>query len=410
MDAALRDQLQRLGLIRGAGQVRPEPPRWRPRAIEEIVPGEVVHTPQGSFFLRRQVFQPGHVHGERPLVELLARSPAAGAALARDPRLAGLDPTRMAFLDVETTGLAGGTGTYCFLIGVGCFENGGFTLYQFFMRTFHEEAAQLAAVGQLLDRLEGIVSFNGKSFDLPLLETRFTLARQRPRLLNAPHLDLLAPSRRIWKHRLASCALSALEREVLGVGRSDDDLPGYLIPQIYVDYVRSGDAREMARVFGHNTEDILSLVTLANHLYGLLAAPGPLPGEDLYGLAGLLLELGQAERAEALYAQAAQSCRLPAVRELAMRDLAYGLKRAGRRTEALAWWEELASLGAVYACEEMAKHYEWRDADLPLALEWTRRGIALATDGPPDAGRRESLDALRHRLNRLSAKMPGQEE
>jgi hypothetical protein len=405
MDPALREQLDRLGVTRGIAQLKPQPPRWRPRPIEELVPGEVVSTPEGAFFLRRQVFEPGYVHGTWPLSNLLAHSPAAGAALARDPRLGTLEPTSLAFLDVETTGLAGGTGTYCFLIGIGCFEGGRFVLYQIFMRTFHEERAQVAAAGRLLDRLAGVVSFNGKSFDMPLLETRFRMTRQPPRLVDGPHLDLLAPSRRIWKHRLESCALASLEREVLGVGRAEDDLPGYLIPEIWLDYVRSGDAEQVARVFRHNAEDILSLVSLANHLYTLLDGRGSLPGEDQYGLAGLLVDLGQIDRAEALYAQAARSCRLPSVREQAMRDLAYLLKRAERRAEALPWWQELASADAVYACEELAKHYEWRDSDLGLAIEWTRRGITIAERDRDQLRRREALDALRHRLARLSAKM-----
>jgi len=407
MDPAVRAWFQSLGLTPAARSVAPAPRPWRPKPIDELVPGEAVHTPHGAFFLARQVYRADYRHGERALTELLAYPGTAGAALARDPRLAGLDLSRLAFVDVETTGLAGGTGTICFLIGVGCFENGSFVLYQFFMRTLHEEAAQLSAVGDLLSRLAGVVSFNGKSFDLPLLETRFIMARQQPHLVDAPHLDLLAPSRRIWKHRLDSCALSSLESAVLGVGRSEDDLPGYMIPDIYLDYVRTGDASEIARVFGHNAQDILSLVTLACHLFALLGSDTPLPGEDAYGLAGLLLDLGHAHRAESLYVQAARTCRSPSVRELAMRDLAYMLKRGERREEALPWWQELASAGVVYACEELAKHYEWRDADLPQATDWTRRGIALAERWPADPRQRDTLASLRHRLSRLAAKLEG---
>ena len=146
MDPAVRAWFQSLGLTPAARSVAPAPRPWRPKPIDELVPGEAVHTPHGAFFLARQVYRADYRHGERALTELLAYPGTAGAALARDPRLAGLDLSRLAFVDVETTGLAGGTGTICFLIGVGCFENGSFVLYQFFMRTLHEEAAQLSAV------------------------------------------------------------------------------------------------------------------------------------------------------------------------------------------------------------------------------------------------------------------------
>ena len=113
-----------------------------------------------------------------------------------------------------------------------------------------------------LDGLEAVVSFNGKNFDMPLLETRFIMARQPPRLSGAPHLDLLTTARRFWRYRLESCALSSLESEVLGVRRKGEDVPGWLNPGMHADYARSGDAREMPRIFYHNAQDILSLVTL----------------------------------------------------------------------------------------------------------------------------------------------------
>jgi tetratricopeptide (TPR) repeat protein len=315
----------------------------------------------------------------------------------------------MAFVDTETTGLAGGTGTYAFLVGVGVFEGETFAIHQFFMRDFHEEPAQLHALGELLDGLEAVVSFNGKSFDMPLLETRFLMARQPPRLHGAPHLDLLPVARRFWKYRLESCALSSLETEVLGVRRARSDVPGWLIPSLYVDYARSGDAREMPRIFYHNAQDILSLVTLTARMCDLLAPPLPgaeeVPGEDLYGLGRLLQELDDLNRAESAYLQAAQTCRVPGVREASMRDLAYLLKRQERREEALPWWQQLVETdGAVYACEELAKHYEWQDEDLREAITWTRRGIALVEAWPPGHKRRDALADLAHRLERLERK------
>jgi uncharacterized protein YprB with RNaseH-like and TPR domain len=408
-NADFRQRLERMGVRRGSRHLQPRP-RRRGKAIEELVPGEVVETAHGSFFLYRDRQPLDYRHGHHALAELLSHPPQSPALLARDERLAGVDLKHVAFVDTETTGLAGGTGTYAFLVGVGVFEQESFVVHQFFMRDFDEELALLHALGELLDGLEAVVSFNGKSFDLPLLETRFIMSRQPPRLVDAPHLDLLPVARRFWKYRLDSCALSSLETAVLGVQRTEADVPGWLIPSLYTDYARTGDAREMPRILYHNAQDILSLVTLTARMCDLLAAPLPLdgdvPGEDLYGLGRLLHDLGQLDRAEVAYAQAAQTCRVPAVREGAMRDLAYSLKRQERREEALVWWQRLVeTAGAAYACEELAKHYEWHDEDLDQAIAWTERGLALVKDWPPGPGRREMVESLEHRLDRLHRKL-----
>jgi len=403
----LRERLSRLGLTRGAERVAP-PERRGARPIEALLPGEILATEHGACFLHREHYPLDHLHGGLPLSALLAHPAQVPALLARDERLAALDPTRWAFVDTETTGLAGGTGTYAFLVGIGLFEADGFTVYQFFMRDYDEEPAQLQSLARILEPLHAVVSFNGKSFDLPLLETRFIMTRQTPLLRGAPHLDLLPVSRRIWKHRLESCALSNLEEEVLGVRRAQEDVPGWLIPGLYGDYVRSRDAIEMPRIFYHNAQDILSLVILAARLCSLLTAPldppleGEIPGEDLYGLGRLLCELGQGERGEAALTRAVAGCRVPAVREMAMRDLAYLLKRQERRDEALPWWQRLArEEGAIYAFEELAKHYEWHARDAAQALAWTEEAMALVQGWPPGAPRREALAELQHRLSRL---------
>ncbi len=412
-DVELGERLRRLGVGRGVHHLRP---RSQPRGwpIEELLPGEVAHTEHGPFFLYRETYEPDYRHGHHALADLLGHTPERPALLARDERLAAMDFQRLAFVDTETTGLAGGTGTYAFLVGVGVFEGERFTIHQFFMRDYHEEPAQLQALGELFDGLEAVVSFNGKSFDMPLLETRFIMVRQPPRLTGAPHLDLLPTARRFWKYRLDSCALSSLETEVLGVQRTRDDVPGWLIPSLYADYARSGDAREMPRIFYHNAQDILSLVTLMARQCDLLAASfseGDVPGEDLYGLGRLFHELGQPDRAEMAYVQAADTCRTPHVREMAMRDLAYLLKRQERREEALSWWQRLGEMeAAVYACEELAKHYEWHDEDLPQAVAWTEKGIGLVSAWPRSPKRRDALADLEHRLERLKRKLapPGE--
>jgi uncharacterized protein YprB with RNaseH-like and TPR domain len=405
-NAELRDKLRRLGVSQGASQLQPKP-RRRARPIEDLLAGEVVDTDHGPFFLYRETHETAYRHGHHTLADLLAQPAEFPARLARDERLAGVDLRRAAFIDTETTGLAGGTGTYAFLIGVGLFEGEQFTVHQFFMRDYDEEPAQLHALGALLDGLEAAVSFNGKSFDLPLLDTRFAMNRQPPRLSDAPHLDLLPPARRFWKYRLDSCALSSLEVEVLGVRRTQADVPGWLIPSLYMDYARSGDAREMPRIFYHNAQDILSLVTLAARMCDLLATPphSDLPGEDVYGLGRFYQEQDQLVEAEAAFTWAATACRSPQVREMAKRDLAYLLKRQERREEALPWWQQLVETeGAVYACEELAKHYEWHALDLDQALAWTERAVALVEAWPRGPKRRETLADLAHRQARLARK------
>jgi hypothetical protein len=241
------------------------------------------------------------------------------------------------------------------------------------------------------------------------------MTRQPPRLEDAPHLDLLVPARRFWKYRLASCALSSLETEILGVQRTQEDVPGWLIPELYQEYARSGDAREMPRIFYHNAQDILSLVTLTAHMCDQLNTSLPAGkhvfGEDLYGLGRMLHDLGQVDRAELAYAQAAEDSQSLYVREMAMRDLAYLLKRQDRRPEALPWWQRLAdTAGALYACEELAMHYEWQDEDLPQAVAWTERGFALAKAWPRGPKRQEALAQLAHRLERLERKLSEQEK
>ncbi|MBN1658423.1 MAG: ribonuclease H-like domain-containing protein [Anaerolineae bacterium] len=392
-----------------APRVRPTayPPRVG-RAIEELLSGELLHTRHGTCFVHRECYPLDHAHGRLSLSALAPHSPVRPALLARDTRLAAVDLHHLAFIDTETTGLAGGTGTYAFLIGVGLFRDDTFEIHQFFMRDYAEEPAQIMALGELLDGLEGIVSFNGKSFDLPLLETRFLMVRQPPRLVGAPHLDLLPVARRLWKYRLESCALSSLELAVLGVQRAQADVPGWVIPSLYAEYARTGDACEMPRIFYHNAQDILSLVTLAARLCDLVAASPPyddiLPGEDLYGLGRLLLDLGDTDRAEAAYTRAASGSR-PHVRERAMHDLATLLKRQERRDEAAAWWASLATAhDSVEACEELAKHHEWCTGDLPQAAAWTERALTLARAWSPGSSRREILAALEHRLARLQRK------
>jgi uncharacterized protein YprB with RNaseH-like and TPR domain len=408
----LRDRLARLGVHLGAAGLKLPPPTRRGPGIEEVIAGEVADTPHGPYFLVQRDFAPDHVHGGRPLAALLDHPPEIAAQLGRDAALHRLDFRRTVFLDVETTGLACNTGTYVFLVGVGAFEDEGFRLCQFFMRDPLEERAMLHALGEYLDRFAGVVTFNGKGFDLPLLETRFITARlAMPYMQGIPHLDLLYPARQLWRRYLSSCALSSLELQVLGVERDQADVPGWLIPSLYFQYLRDGDARPLASVFYHNVVDILSMVTLATHMCNLAASPQDAPPSslaDLLGLAHLLYEQGDVGKAEAAYRRALAGQLAPHLRCDALFGLAALLKRQGRGDEALSCWEMLGAEGgrpAILACVELAKYYEWQAHDASEAIRWARRALELAEAEPPGLAQQRTLAEIRHRLCRLEGKL-----
>jgi uncharacterized protein YprB with RNaseH-like and TPR domain len=414
-------RLRRLGLRKGVAHLhsRREMPAMRTRGpgIEEVVDGEVRSTPLGAYFGAERVWPLTCCHGDLALAAALQVPLPALARLADLSAEENFDLRRAVFFDVETSGLAGGTGTYVFLIGAGFFEGDTFRLQQFFMRDVTEEAATLYAVGELLDRFDGLVSFNGRAFDLPLLNTRFTLARQPRRMVRAPHLDLLTPSRRLWRRRLASCALGSLEREVLGVRRAEDDVPGWLVPRLYFDYVQTGDASELTGVFYHNLVDVLSMVTLTARLGAVFANPqaagphgmgGALDGLDLFSLGRWYESLGMVAEAETAYRAALSQTSSADVERAAWRHLSFLLKRHDRREEAVAVWREVADRGseeAVYAHVELAKHYEWYVGDLAAAVAVTRQAMVRLGESPPDRRRQEIRAELAHRLRRLERKM-----
>jgi len=407
-------RLQRLGLHKGTSKLRPLAPRPVGPGIEAVVRGEWVSTPHGNCFVSKTTYPLDHRRGGLPLGDCLTLPSAAAAACARDPALAELDFRTAAFIDGETSGLAGGTGTFIFLLGVGTFDDQGFTVRQFFMRTPAEERALLHTAAATLDRCTGVVSYNGRAFDLPLLTTRFILNRQLPRLQEAPHLDLLFPARRLWRARLDSCTLGNVEQEALGVRREETDVPSWLIPSLYRQYLRTGDARELRRVFYHNLEDILSLVTLATHLCRLFipahtsALLDELHPVDRVSLGRSYEELGWVDASEEAYRRALAAPLPPEVRERALSRLSFLLKRQGRREEAARlWrtWSNEASNGHLTPFVELAKHHEWHVVDLPLALVWTQQAIQRVEAWPPSPRRCRALAELQHRLNRLRRKL-----
>jgi len=345
----------------------------------------------------------------------------AGSRRMRD---AVQNPEKWLFLDTETTGLAGGTGTYAFLVGLAWWDAGGLQVEQLFLRDFSEEHSLLHELAERLAERPVLVTFNGKSFDWPLLENRFTMTRAIRLPSLAAHLDLLHPARALWKLRLGSVRLVELERHVLDAAKlgwhREDDVSSALIPQFYFDYLRGGSAKPLAGVVKHNQMDLRGLAALYGKINSLLderqAAHEDIDSLDLFGLSRYLNRRGEQERAHAMCAQAL-GAGLPAdFRPLATRELAIMARRRGDVERAASLWLELVQHprdGAV-ACEHLAIHYERTARDLGRAVEFAELALAKtqrqsAHSRDPYAAARAAraekkllcrLERLRHRIEK----------
>jgi uncharacterized protein YprB with RNaseH-like and TPR domain len=409
---SLSERLKALGVKLGARDLAPPRPR-DPYPIQVVVPGRYQETPYGEVFLVEKRYPLTHQHGSASLS--VTASLRFIAEWARDPRLAQVEATTFAFLDTETTGLAGGTGTYAFLVGAARHEDESFHLVQFFMRDPADEPALLFALAEFLRPCQALVTFNGKAFDVPLLNARYITNGEAPPLTSTPHLDLLPLARRLWRDRLPSRTLGYLEEHILNLSRSQEDVPGWVIPGLYFDYLRTGDARPLKSVFYHNAVDVLSLAALLSYIAELLDAP--LRGADnlhrilvhaldLVALAKLFEDLRHFETAAKLYEHGIAHD-LPEVTYWeAVRRLSFVHKRRGDLSAAVALWRQAARGDHIYAHVELAKYCEHRTRDYRQAADWTQAAIALVdAPGFPRGERRRWLDDLEHRLARLQRKL-----
>lgn len=401
----LSDRLKSLGVKVGAEKAQPGTRVRHP--IETVIEGEVRKNQSGETFVIEKVYPPDYRHGEvelKPIgsVELVSE-------WAEDNRIATCLPEKFAFLDIETTGLAGGSGTYAFQVGVGRFESDGFRLAQFFMRDPIEELAMLSAIESFLAPCETVVTFNGKAFDIPLLNARYITNGWPSPFKGVSQLDLLHLARRLWRERLPSRTLGYLEAHILGQNRADEDTPGWMIPQLYFDYLHSGDARPLKGVFYHNAMDVLSMVALTNHITHLLA--DPLDGRvhhalDLVAIGKLHEDLGYLDQAARILEHSLEHDLPEETRTRTVNRLSFLQKRRGETDLALSLWWQAAADREIYAHEELAKYYEHKERNIAEAKRWTEAALAILK--MPETPRYERIrweDDFKHRLRRLEEKI-----
>lgn len=375
---------QRVASIQPAG-MKPTAAAPAQAFVEDLLTGEVVETPAGKHFETEKLYARHQRHGSYEISDLIELPDDLLAALS-DGAIERAHPTRWVFLDTETTGLAGGSGTYAFLIGAGWIAEDGFRVRQFFMRDYDEEASALHALNALLGRFDVLITYNGKSYDQPLLETRFTMNRARTPFARMEHLDLLYGARRLFKLRLENCRLVNLENQILGVER-EGDVPGEMIPYLYFEYLRSRRAVRLAPVFHHNVLDIVSLACLTGVIPEAFRDPENIRarhGADLLGVARWLRVSGRVEEAHRLMRRAVDMGLPDRHLFRALFEAGEIEKKLGQEHAAIATFTDLTLSPNPFqarAYEELAKHYEHRERNMTMALECVREARRIEDSG-----------------------------
>jgi uncharacterized protein YprB with RNaseH-like and TPR domain len=405
----LEDRLSHISALRPARQresgSRPEnatPSNFT--KLVQLLDGTIQKNRLGTHMRVRRLYDAPRIEkvASRAL-ELLLPGNAASAA----------DPAKWLFLDTETTGLSGGTGTYAFLVGVGWWEGDRFIVEQFFMRDHSEEPSLLDGLLERMTQHPVLVTYNGRSFDWPLLQTRYRMARVGDMREPSAHLDLLYPARRLWRLRLKSVALTQVETHILGFDRGHD-IPSETIPQLYFNFLRGAGPQGIAEVFHHNQMDICGLAFLAMRILRILANPESCDcrAEELFGLSRLLQQRGDKDLAERICRKAVVEGLPESAEKIGLRELALAAKRRGDFDLSNTFWEKLLgdTVEGLKAYEQLAIYYEHHARAHARAAQLSREALGKLQQGYR-AGRiltpqyTRLYANFRHRLARLSRKI-----
>lgn len=407
---SLHDKLNSLGLVPAARVAKPQIKSTQP-PLEEIIPGEVISNSLGTCYLTRMDYPLGYHHGKVKFSELIPTSEIVTISKKVEKQVS--NPDGLFFLDTETTGLSGGTGTLAFLVGIGYQCSAGFRVDQFLLRDPTEEPSMLLELANFSERSSIISTYNGKAFDLPLLNSRYTINRLQQPFSHLNHLDLLHLARRIWKNRLPSRALQDLEREILDLPRDENEVPGWMIPEIYFNYQRTGDPSPLAGVIYHNRMDILSLAALMIFIGDVMnqihLEKLDLHLTDLYSMAVIYHDAGLLAEAENLFLRCLHDRKMdPQFIPGIYKYLGELYKHQGKWDKAVNIWEISANQKDLDSAVELAKYYEHHELDFDHALFWTLKAMEdVDSIEMPRYKKRNLINELQLReirLKRLSLK------
>ena len=412
MDKSLEEKLNSLGMSLGSGNLMSRKKHEYP--FSDAFDGKEIVSSIGTTFVINENYPLTYNHGALSL-EFKEDLEILNLMNINTRFEKPISLSDFIFIDIETTGLSRGIGTYSFLIGLGTFNQSGFSVTQLLLPGPNDELSLLMNLDQIIQPYKVIVSFNGKAFDIPFLNSRFNLYQLNTNIIDLHNIDLLYLSRKIWRNSLDNRSLNNLESKLLNIRRKEIDIPGWMIPDIYNDYLRTGDSRPLAGVVYHNMVDILSMVVLFNHINDLLleAINGTYKNSfELISIARLYEEDDRKEYYHTIYEKCINSeLPLPYHKQTLLRYAAI-LKRNNQWQKALHLWKEAAELEDISAHIELAKYYEHKTKDIDAAKFWVDKALSLINDHI--SGQNPSnyvfKEELIYRLNRLNRKFESNSE
>lgn len=365
----------------------------------------------GSYcFVRERQYPIQHKHGKYSFSEFLEVVKAWNSTSVTHPLSAkGYEAEELFFFDTETTGLGGGVGNSIFILGHASFSNNTVKLKQHILP---QPGAEIPLYNSFLENInyQTMITYNGKAFDWPQVKSRHTLIRENvPKLPPFGHFDLFHAAKRMWKHKLERMKLSVVEKEVLEIERVDD-VPGFLAPMIYFDFVERKDPEGMIGVLKHNEQDILSLISLYTHLSAqILGLDNNQTSREVFEVGRWFSYIGESSLAQKAYKMITDGEDKEAY--YAKHALAFEYKKHKQWSKAAELWETVVGNGMsemeIEACIELAKIYEHREIDLQKALYFTKKAVSIFRDEMKSGWTKIKLteEEMDKRLVRLNSKI-----